>query len=245
LVYFLCTLLRQSSRLLAICDLSLNAIERINSVMEAEAEHDFQATAIDELSFKKGNILKVLNKDEDPNWYRAELDGKEGYIPSNYIKMRDHRWYFGRICRADAEAMLKRQPHDGAFLVRESESCPGDFSLSVKFQDAVQHFKVLRDSCGKYFLWVVKFNSLNELVTYHRTASVSRTSSILLRDVEPETCLVQAMFDFTPQEEGELEFKRGDIITATDKSDDNWWEGILNGKSGIFPATYVCPYSPQ
>ncbi|KFD57404.1 hypothetical protein M514_01507 [Trichuris suis] len=205
--------------------------------MEAEAEHDFQATASDELSFKKGNILKVLNKDEDPNWYKAELGGKEGYVPSNYIKMRDHRWYYGRICRANAEVLLKKQSHDGAFLIRESESCPGDFSLS--------HFKVLRDGSGKYFLWVVKFESLNELVNYHRSASVSRTSSILLRDIEPETSLVQAMFDFTPQEPGELEFKRGDIISATDKSDENWWEGMLNGKKGMFPATYVCPYNPQ
>ncbi|CDW54087.1 SH2 and SH3 2 and SH3 9 domain containing protein [Trichuris trichiura] len=231
--------------------------------MEAEAEHDFQATASDELSFKKGNILKVstplpfeyvldpmlqvLNKDEDPNWYKAELGGKEGYVPSNYIKMRDHRWYYGRICRANAEILLKKQSHDGAFLIRESESCPGDFSLSVKQVSTygVQHFKVLRDGSGKYFLWVVKFESLNELVNYHRSASVSRTSSILLRDIEPETSLVQAMFDFTPQEPGELEFKRGDIISATDKSDENWWEGMLNGKKGMFPATYVCPYNPQ
>lgn len=24
------------------------------------------------------------------NWYRAELDGKEGLIPSNYIQMKEH-----------------------------------------------------------------------------------------------------------------------------------------------------------
>lgn len=110
--------------------------------MEAEAEHDFQATADDELSFKRSQTLKIINKDEDPNWFRAELDGKEGYVPSNYIRMKEHKWYLGRISRADAESLLKRQPNDGAFLVRESESCPGDFSLSVKFGDGVQHFKV-------------------------------------------------------------------------------------------------------
>uniref|UniRef100_A0A914V7J0 SH3 domain-containing protein n=1 Tax=Plectus sambesii TaxID=2011161 RepID=A0A914V7J0_9BILA len=58
--------------------------------MEAEAEHDFSATADDELTFRKGQILKILNKDEDPNWYKAELDGAEGFVPSNYIKLRDH-----------------------------------------------------------------------------------------------------------------------------------------------------------
>jgi len=50
----------------------------------------------------------------------------------------------------------------------------------------VQHFKVLRDAQGKFFLWVVKFNSLNELVEYHRTASVSRSQDVKLRDMVPE-----------------------------------------------------------
>ena len=38
----------------------------------------------------------------------------------------------------------------GAFVVRVSESSPGDFSLSVKCGDGVQHFKVLRDAQGNY-----------------------------------------------------------------------------------------------
>ena len=47
----------------------------------------------------------------------------------------------------------------------------------------MQHFKVLRDGAGKYFLWVVKFNSLNELVEYHRSSSVSRSQVIYLKDM--------------------------------------------------------------
>ena len=46
--------------------------------MEAVAKHDFNATAEDELSFRKAQILKVLNKEDDMNWYRAEVDGQEG-----------------------------------------------------------------------------------------------------------------------------------------------------------------------
>ena len=48
--------------------------------MEAIAKHDFNATADDELSFRKHSILKVLNKEDDMNWYRAELDGHEGEL---------------------------------------------------------------------------------------------------------------------------------------------------------------------
>ena len=42
------------------------------------------------------------------------------------------RWYSGRITRKKAEDLLKNQKMNGAFLIRESESTPGDFSLSVK-----------------------------------------------------------------------------------------------------------------
>ncbi|XP_015784850.1 protein enhancer of sevenless 2B [Tetranychus urticae] len=211
--------------------------------MEAIAKHDFNATADDELSFRKFDVLKILNMEDDVNWYRAELDGREGLIPSNYIQMKPHDWYHGRISRADAERLLISQ-HEGAFLIRVSESSPSDFSLSVKCGDYVQHFKVLRDTQGKFFLWVVKFNSLNELIEYHRSASVSRSQDIKLRDIQMPTdeILVQAMYDFTPQENGELGFKRGDIITVTDNSDQNWWEGEIDGRKGYFPATYVEPY---
>jgi len=61
--------------------------------------------------------------------------------------MKPHNWYYGRITRADAEKLLLNK-HEGAFVVRVSESSPGDFSLSVKCLDGVQHFKVLRDAQG-------------------------------------------------------------------------------------------------
>jgi growth factor receptor-bound protein 2 len=70
--------------------------------MEAVAKHDFNATAEDELSFRKNQVLKILNMEDDMNWYRAELDGKEGLIPSNYIEMKNHDWYYGRITRGES-----------------------------------------------------------------------------------------------------------------------------------------------
>jgi len=209
--------------------------------MEAIARHDFTATADDELSFRKGHVLKILNMEDDMNWYRAELESREGLIPSNYIEMKPHEWYYGRITRADAEKMLMNK-HEGAFVVRVSESSPADFSLSVKCGDGVQHFKVLRDASGKFFLWVVKFSSLNELVEYHRSASVSRSQDIKLRDMVSQEYHVQALYDFTPQEQGELEFKRGDIITVTDRSDQHWWCGEIADRKGLFPNTYVTTY---
>lgn len=57
----------------------------------------------------------------------------------------------------------------------------------------MQHFKVLRDAQGKFFLWVVKFSSLNELVEYHRTASVSRSQDVKLKDMVPEEVMSRSI----------------------------------------------------
>ncbi|KHJ89215.1 BAR domain protein [Oesophagostomum dentatum] len=49
----------------------------------------------------------------------------------------------------------------------------------------------------------------------------------------------KAMFDFEAQSEGELNLKEGQIVELISQIDENWFEGRLNGKSGLFPVTYV------
>ena len=50
----------------------------------------------------------------------------------------------------------------------------------------MQHFRVLRDGAGKYFLWTEKFSSLNKLVEHHRNYSVSPLEKICLKDMASE-----------------------------------------------------------
>ncbi|EYC42061.1 hypothetical protein Y032_0545g3245 [Ancylostoma ceylanicum] len=49
----------------------------------------------------------------------------------------------------------------------------------------------------------------------------------------------KALFDFEAQSEGELNLKEGQIVELISQVDENWFEGRLNGKSGLFPVTYV------
>jgi len=207
--------------------------------MEAVALYSLDAKGGDELSFGKGDTLKVLITTGDTNWYKAELAGREGFVPKNYISMEPHPWFYGKIRREEAEQILLQEQNDGAFLIRNTESTAGDFTISVKFNNSVQHFEILRDGTGKYFIWVDKFNSLNQLVEYHRAASVSREQTIYLKDMENQLKLGRALFDFVPQESNELGFQKGDVIRLTDTSDANWWYGKLNDKEGMFPANYV------
>ena len=50
---------------------------------------------------------------------------------------------------------------------------------------------------------------------------------------------VRALYDFTPSEPGELEFKRGDVIAVLESVYKDWWRGSLKGKTGIFPLNYI------
>ena len=53
------------------------------------------------------------------------------------------RWYFGKIKRLEAEKkLLLGQNEHGAFLIRDSESRRNDFSLSVKDNDTVKHYRI-------------------------------------------------------------------------------------------------------
>ncbi|XP_054850911.1 GRB2-related adapter protein isoform X2 [Eublepharis macularius] len=212
--------------------------------MEAVALYNFHLAEKDELAFKKGDTLKILNMEDDQNWYKAELCGVEGFVPKNYIKMKSHPWYSGRIYRQVAEKILLKKNFRGAFLIRESESSPGDFSISVNYGEQVLHFKVLRERKCKYYLWEEKFNSINELVDFYRTNSIAKKQQIFLRDREESQekfKFVQAQFNFLAQDPTQLGFLRGDVIEILDCSDSNWWKGKVGVKSGFFPRNYVFP----
>lgn len=65
------------------------------------------------------------------------------------------------------------------------------------------------------------------------------SSSSLVESGNKSKPCCKALYDFEPENEGELGFKEGDIIDLKQKVDDNWFEGSINGRTGYFPVTYV------
>ena len=51
---------------------------------------------------------------------------------------------------------------------------------------------------------------------------------------------VRALFPYAGQQDDELAFEEGDVITVTAKNGE-WWTGELRGKEGVFPANFVEP----
>jgi len=55
---------------------------------------------------------------------------------------------------------------------------------------------------------------------------------------------VRAIFEFWAENEAELSFQVGDVISVLSRDEsEGWWEGELNGQRGLFPSNYVEPVS--
>ena len=81
-------------------------------------------------------------------------------------------WYFGPIKRAEAEKHLRAHPVRGTFLIRESESKPGDFSLSIQDGETVKHYRIRKLDEGGFFITRrAVFSTLKDLVDYYRKDS--------------------------------------------------------------------------
>ena len=47
------------------------------------------------------------------------------------------------------------------------------------------------------------------------------------------------MHNYSAQQDDELTLRVGDVIRSVVKKDGGWWEGVLNGRKGVFPDNFV------
>lgn len=94
-----------------------------------------------------------------------------GWVPSNYVtpvnSLEKHSWYHGPISRNAAEYLLS-SGINGSFLVRESESSPGQRSISLRYEGRVYHYRIQQGDDSAYFVTAEsRFRTLAELVHHH------------------------------------------------------------------------------
>ncbi|XP_064624330.1 tyrosine-protein kinase Src42A-like [Lineus longissimus] len=138
------------------------------------ALYDYDARTDEDLSFKKGEHLEILDDKQGDWWYATSRSThSQGYIPSNYVaklkSLESEPWYFGKIKRIEAEKkLLLPENEHGAFLIRDSESRRNDFSLSVRDGDTVKHYRIRQlDEGGFFIARRVTFRTLSELVDHY------------------------------------------------------------------------------
>ncbi|XP_056157291.1 cytoplasmic protein NCK2-like isoform X2 [Lampris incognitus] len=160
--------------------------------------YPFSSVTDEELNFDKGEVMEVVEKPEnDPEWWRCRnARGLVGLVPKNYVvvlsdgpapmgstpsllhtgpkrtgKFAGKDWYYGNVTRHQAECALNERGVEGDFLVRDSESSPSDFSVSLKAVGKNKHFKVqLQDSA--YCIGQRRFATMDELVEHYKKAPI-------------------------------------------------------------------------
>ena len=137
------------------------------------AKHDYSTDQPGQLCIRKGEKLKISRKSENGDWCEGtNIHGEIGWVPASYIakvnSLEKHSWFHGNITRAEAELSLS-SGINGSFLVRESESKPGQYSISLRYDGRVFHYRIHTDpQTSQYFVTPEsKFENLPELVVHH------------------------------------------------------------------------------
>ncbi|KAL1116532.1 hypothetical protein AAG570_005004, partial [Ranatra chinensis] len=95
------------------------------------------------------------------------------------------RWFHGHLSGKEAEKLILDKGKNGSFLVRESQSKPGDYVISVRTDDKVTHV-MIRCHDNKYDVGGgVKFNSLSELIDYYKKNPMVETSGTVVHLRQP------------------------------------------------------------
>lgn len=138
------------------------------------ALYDYDARTAEDLRFQKGDHLEIID-DTQGDWWLAisKSTGEKGYIPSNYVarfrSIEAEPWYFGKLKRVEADKkLLMAENEHGAFIIRDSESRENDFSLSVRDENCVKHYRIRRLDDGGFFIARrTAFRTLQELVEHY------------------------------------------------------------------------------
>lgn len=211
---------------------------------EVLVEYDYVAKESDELTIKKGDIIKDVIK-KTGGWWEGVLNNKKGMFPDNFVRSLDkdsvvlrNSKDVSRIrqCRVvfsynqDHEDELNLQVGDVIDIIGEEEEgwwrgilngkqgvFPSNFVKEIPFQP----------------------NPSNRLSSVN-IGNENETKPPKLPS-KPTKLLCEATYPYKAQNEDELSFKEGDIITIVNKEspDPGWWQGELNGKIGFFPDNFV------
>lgn len=96
-----------------------------------------------------------------------------------------YRWFHGNLSGKEAEKLILERGKNGSFLVRESQSKPGDFVLSVRTDDKVTHV-MIRWQDNKYDVGGgEKFPTLCELIEHYKRNPMVETCGTVVHLRQP------------------------------------------------------------
>ncbi|XP_027532394.1 sorbin and SH3 domain-containing protein 2 isoform X19 [Neopelma chrysocephalum] len=233
--------------------------------LPARAVYDFKAQTSKELSFKKGDTVYILRK-IDQNWYEGEHHGRVGIFPISYVEKLSPPEK-AQPARPPPPAQIGEI---GEAVAKYNFSADTNVELSLRKGDRVILLKRVDQNWyeGKIpgtnrqgifpvsYVEVIKKNASKSVDDYPDPPIPQSYSSDRihhLSSTKPQRPLLshenihgggepfQALYNYTPRNEDELELREGDVIDVMEKCDDGWFVGTSRRTKffGTFPGNYV------
>ncbi|XP_069834779.1 SH3 domain-containing protein 19 isoform X2 [Dendropsophus ebraccatus] len=203
------------------------------------ARFEFIGDQKDELSFSEGDTI-ILREYINEEWVKGELKGHVGIFPINFVEIIED--LPSKTAAPDSLDSQKNKPSgSSAQLNRLSgEWYEALYDFTAETEDDLPFRK------GDKILIIEKVDSewyrgrLNGREGILPTAFVQLCSGQTARQTQGgKSGTARALYDFCGENEDELSFKAGDIISALESIDNEWMSGELDGRTGIFPKNFV------
>ncbi|XP_063131059.1 sorbin and SH3 domain-containing protein 2 isoform X1 [Rattus norvegicus] len=186
---------------------------------EAIAKYNFNADTNVELSLRKGDRI-ILLKRVDQNWYEGKIPGtnRQGIFPVSYVEV------VKRNTKGSEDYPDPPLPHsyssDRIYSLSSNKILV--LMLSLKRKETLLRVQCTGDSY-QYF-------------SYKPQRPVFSHENIQ-GGGEP----FQALYNYTPRNEDELELRESDVVDVMEKCDDGWFVGTSRRTKffGTFPGNYV------
>ncbi|XP_077887186.1 sorbin and SH3 domain-containing protein 2 isoform X31 [Ictidomys tridecemlineatus] len=232
--------------------------------LPAKAVYDFKAQTSKELSFKKGDTVYILRK-IDQNWYEGEHHGRVGIFPISYVEK-----LIPPEKAQPARPPPPAQPGEiGEAIAKYNFNADTNVELSLRKGDRIILLKRVDQNWyeGKIpgtnrqgifpvsYVEVIKKNTkgAEEYPDPPIPHSYSSDRIHSLSSNKPQRPVFtheniqgggepfQALYNYTPRNEDELELRESDVIDVMEKCDDGWFVGTSRRTKffGTFPGNYV------
>uniref|UniRef100_A0A3B3W036 Sorbin and SH3 domain containing 2 n=1 Tax=Poecilia latipinna TaxID=48699 RepID=A0A3B3W036_9TELE len=222
----------------------------------ARAIYDFKAQTAKEVTFKKGDPVNIIRQ-IDNNWYEGEHRGRVGIFPIAYVEKMPSsekhqpirppppaqvREIGEAVARynfnADTNVELSLRKGERVVVVRQVDQnwyegkIPGTTKQGIF---PVSYVEIVKHSPSKSSAHHVDPHA------YSRTPSSTPIKRLVQDALHGGGDPYQALYNYMPRNEDELELKEGDVVDVMEKCDDGWFVGTSRRSKlfGTFPGNYV------
>ncbi|XP_067259700.1 sorbin and SH3 domain-containing protein 2-like isoform X1 [Chanodichthys erythropterus] len=222
----------------------------LHQKQSARAIYDFKAQSAKELSFKKGDPVNIIRQ-IDSNWYEGEHRGRIGIFPISYVE---------KVASPERRQPVRPPPpaqvrEMGEAIARYNFNADTNVELSLRKGERVILLRKVDQNwyegkipgSNKQGIFPVSYvdvikGSPSKSPSHQGDTHTYRAQKKMMQDSQHAGGdPFQAVYNYVPRNEDELELKEGDVVDVIEKCDDGWFVGTSRRTKlfGTFPGNYV------